>query len=458
MVKKQLIVFFKTLGINIEKDLEGYFQKTRSIKVWLANGINLDKFCRNESIRVNSSVKTGFIRPAGKKEVTVSISGLEFNTPDTFVMSYLAKFGTVVTTSVIYDRYKEGPFKGKYNGERKYQVDFTKSSISMGTYHIMDGERVRVHYPGNKKTCGRCHQTAELCKGGAVAKDCEENDGIKVSLYDHMRKVWENIGFQPTEFQLDMDDDINDAIIRDANKFSPKIAHPKPTEEDTTKYNGVVFKNFPKESKKVDIINFLKANGLPEDFSNDNIVFGNHGNVEVRSIISQACQQIIKNIHFPETRQKFFGKPIYCRATRDLTPEKLNENIPEIDKRQVVDEQQETAKKPVDDEQQETAKKHVDDEQQENPAPSEKDKQNEAAALETDDLGFVYEPAEKIDSKLLNGSSDESGESSDENPDPALKFLKSPKSKTPANCKKRSRATPSSTSDKKTEKKKTKIL
>ena len=80
----------------------------------------------------------------------VTISGLDFNTPDTFIMEYLSKFGTVVTTSVIYHRYKEGPFKRKYNGDRKYQVDFTKSSVSMGTFHIIDGSRFRVFYPGNK--------------------------------------------------------------------------------------------------------------------------------------------------------------------------------------------------------------------------------------------------------------------------------------------------------------------
>ena len=35
----------------------------------------------------------GVIRPAGRKEVTVSIKGLDFNTPDTFVFEYRGKFG-----------------------------------------------------------------------------------------------------------------------------------------------------------------------------------------------------------------------------------------------------------------------------------------------------------------------------------------------------------------------------
>ena len=122
-------------------------------------------------------------------------------------MEYLAKFGTVITSSVIYDRYKEGPFHGKYNGDRKYQVDFTKSSVSMGTFHIIDGSRVRIHYPGNKKTCGRCHQTSETCKGSAVAKDCESNGGVRMELVNLMRNLWSLVGFQPQNFQLNLVND-----------------------------------------------------------------------------------------------------------------------------------------------------------------------------------------------------------------------------------------------------------
>jgi hypothetical protein len=51
---------------------------------------------------------TGIIRPSGKKDVTVSIVGLDFNTPDTFVFEYLNKFGVVVNQSVIYSRGREG--------------------------------------------------------------------------------------------------------------------------------------------------------------------------------------------------------------------------------------------------------------------------------------------------------------------------------------------------------------
>ena len=71
----------------------------------------------------------------------------------------------MVSKNVIYARHGEGPFRGKLNGDRKYKVDMTAATSTMGTYHYLDGERVRVYYRGNTKTCGRCHQVAHQFPG-----------------------------------------------------------------------------------------------------------------------------------------------------------------------------------------------------------------------------------------------------------------------------------------------------
>ena len=58
---------------------------------------------------------------------------------------YLEKFGgKLMNQNVIYGRYKEGPFIGKINNERKYEVDFSDAKIKMGTFHFLDGGRVRI--------------------------------------------------------------------------------------------------------------------------------------------------------------------------------------------------------------------------------------------------------------------------------------------------------------------------
>ena len=153
---------FRTLGIDINSQVEGYQIQYRGrisvISVWMLSNINVEKFCKDMVIKVNSNVITGVIRPAGKTDVTVSIVGLDFNTPDTFVLEYLAKFGNIKSKSVIYSKYQEGPFKGKMNGERKYQVDFSETRRHMGTFHLIDNCKVQVFYRGNQKTCGQCHK------------------------------------------------------------------------------------------------------------------------------------------------------------------------------------------------------------------------------------------------------------------------------------------------------------
>ena len=183
----------QTLGIDIHSQVEGYnfhFKgKIGLICIWMSAGIKLERFCKDISIRVNDGIVTGLIKPAGKKDVTVTVNGLDFNTPDTFVIDYLNKFGRVTNQAAVYSKYDSDPFTGKYNGERKYQVDFTTAQIQMGNYHIIDGNKVRIFYRGNSKTCGRCHKLAKDCPGGGIARNCSTAGGERVALIDHMKKI-----------------------------------------------------------------------------------------------------------------------------------------------------------------------------------------------------------------------------------------------------------------------------
>ena len=166
-------------------------------------GLDLEQFCTQESLEVEKGVKTSYIRPAGRKHVEVKVTGLGFNTPDSLVQDYIVKFGgKLVTTDVIYEKYSEGTFQGKLNGVRKYNVDFTKSEVKMGTFHILDGRKVKVFYRGNR-TCGWCHGDASKCPGGAKAKDCKEKGTEQVNLAQHMKELWNKIKFDQESFELD---------------------------------------------------------------------------------------------------------------------------------------------------------------------------------------------------------------------------------------------------------------
>ena len=108
-----------------------------------------------------------------------------------------------MTPGVVYARYKQGALIGKLNGDCKYQLDLSGATMKMGTFHSLDGMRVKTCNRGKKNTCGRCHQGRSKCPGQAVAKVCQENKGGKVQLSDHMRKLWAGIGFNPTSFKLE---------------------------------------------------------------------------------------------------------------------------------------------------------------------------------------------------------------------------------------------------------------
>ena len=323
----------KTLEIDILSQTQGYQLQYRGkfsvISVWMVPGINLDRFCKDINIRVTDNVMTGIIRPSGKKDVTVSIVGLDFNTPDTFVFEYLNKFGVVVNQSVIYSKVETGAWKGKYNGERKYQVDFSKATNNMGTYHLIDGNKVRVYYRGNKKSCGRCHRTATDCPGDAIAKDCGANGGGRVMLSEHMKALWTKVGFVPTTFELENDDKNEDDGQQDSviidSKFPSNINRPEPTNRDIEFYNGITVKNIPNTVADKEIRTFLINHGVPHDHPNDMVRINKRDKntfVVIDGVSPEQVQIIFHSIHFPETKQKFFDFPLYCKPLRNMTPEK----------------------------------------------------------------------------------------------------------------------------------------
>ena len=173
----------RSIGLDISSQIEGYqvqYGRTPVIHVWCSPGVDVMKYCFKESISISKGISTGRIRPAGKRDVMVSVTGLNFNTPDSLVQKYIKKFGgRLVTEQVIYGKFSEGPFTGKYNGDRHYQVDFSDAHTSMGSYHILDGHRIRVNFKGNIATCGRCH----AIKNHVKVKDwlnCAKKMGVSV--------------------------------------------------------------------------------------------------------------------------------------------------------------------------------------------------------------------------------------------------------------------------------------
>ena len=190
------------IGLSPERDTEGYQVHFRgryiTLSVWAKPHVSLEKFISEETREVGEDLVVTQVRPAIRREVSALVCGLPFNVSDSQVKNYFESFGgKFVKEEAIYGVHKEGPWKNKYNGERRYKVDFSQQKLPMGTYHLIGGFKVRILYPGNLKTCGRCHKSPTSCVGGGVASVCAEREGVRVPLISHMQQLWSKIGFFP---------------------------------------------------------------------------------------------------------------------------------------------------------------------------------------------------------------------------------------------------------------------
>ena len=107
---------------------------------------------------------------------------------------------------------------GKRNGNRIYSMEVTKN---IGSAHIIDGEKISSRYPGQTKTCNKCHQQSSICPGKGLAKECSAE---KILLSQHMVSYWKHINFKPetTEMnEVDVETDEEQAKTVDEVRNKP---------------------------------------------------------------------------------------------------------------------------------------------------------------------------------------------------------------------------------------------
>ena len=186
-------------------------------------------------------------------------------------------------------------------------------------------------------SCGRCHQLAEDCPGDAIAKNCALGGGPRVPLSEHMKVLWREIGFTPISFELEFSDKAEDenvqsvkdaAIIRET-QFPALIKRPEHSKRDIEEVAGIGVKNFPKSLEEDQILEFLQSKGLPVEHNKEKVTL-NKGSKAISVILdglsSSKTMTMFKEIHFHETKQKYFEVPLYCEVQRNLTPEKKSIN------------------------------------------------------------------------------------------------------------------------------------
>ena len=323
--KNMMAQLFKTMGVN-KSELEGYqLLGKRKLFVWFPNGVDLTKYCRDECFRVAPGVKTALIKPMDNTEVVVTIKGININTPDTLLFSYLSHFGKLVSQKVVYDTEKDGPLEGLKNGDRKYKMDFT-GGRGVGTFHIVDGANVMVSYSGQRKTCGRCNEDARTCPGGGWARSCDSKGGKRIELQDHMKKLWSEVGFNPESF--DIDTATIDSAELDVDNFTPP---PRGVldETDKAKFCGINIRNLPRDISETDLLTILENRGLPTGQGKVSLhKYKRSAGADIENLSAEVCSLIIETIN-----EKFIedlDRRIYCSGISELTsPTKLPPNSTE---------------------------------------------------------------------------------------------------------------------------------
>ena len=294
------------------------------IFITLNREVNIGRFCRHDVLDVTESgIRSVMVKPAGKREVIVSIRGIHPNTRDDVVLDYLGKFGQLCSTKVVYGVYGDGALKGFKNGDRSYKLEI-KPSSNLGSYHVIDGQKVTIRYPGQQQTCGRCHRTSQDCRGKGVARRCEAEGGPKVEFSTYILELWKKIGYSPENLQLGKEDDLqldDDHRVQQQHggTFTPVKDSP-----NTEKFTGVSIKQVPKEIDSGEILEFLIKCGLPESKA-DNLTVNSKGGVVIRNLENNECLELIAAIH----GKIYFGKKLYCNGVVPLSPQKADQAGPQ---------------------------------------------------------------------------------------------------------------------------------
>ena len=103
----------------------------------------------------------------------------------------------------------------------------------------------------------------------------------------------------------------------------------QPSCRDVAKFEGITVRNIPLTVEDDDIFEFLVHSGLPDNFDQANLKI-NRGkkniSVMVEGLNSSKVLGLYTAIHFDETKQKFFDRPLYCKRLRTSSPLKTGHN------------------------------------------------------------------------------------------------------------------------------------
>ena len=118
-----------------------------------------------------------------------------------------------------------------------------------------------------------------------------------------------------------------DTVISDEKSFLRQVSRPDMQTDDISKIIGLQVRNFPTTLSEDEVVNFLKEK-VDDKITRDAISFMKYEN-SLSAAIEGGLEGVkvvaaTKDIDFKESKKKFFGKPLYCRILKNLTPVKVD--------------------------------------------------------------------------------------------------------------------------------------
>ena len=252
-------LIFKKMCIDPKSILKIDTSGFGRINIELVNSVNLESMINLPVFEIREGLRTKFYRPHHRKESLVTISWLDIETPDSLVAHVMSHFGNL-KSDIQWVKFKKEENESELasmlntilSGERQVWMEIDKPIPSYG---IIDGRKVKIYYPGQRRTCARCQKTADQCLGNSNAKLCDERGGDRVGVEIVWKSILEKIGYvdyndeKEITQETDENTEIEESEVVDKNplpEFSNYI------------YDGLIFSNLPEDISNEDLENFLK--------------------------------------------------------------------------------------------------------------------------------------------------------------------------------------------------------
>ena len=169
------------------------------LHIEMTNNMNPESMSNLPAFDIRAGLRTKFYRPHHRKDTLVTINWLDIETPDSLVAHIIGHFGKI-KPNVQWVKIKQEEndsslakmLNNVLSGERQIWMEIDKP---LPSYAFIDGRKVKIYHPGQRRTCARCQKTASHCLGNSNAKLCEENGGEKVKVEIVWKDTLANVGY-----------------------------------------------------------------------------------------------------------------------------------------------------------------------------------------------------------------------------------------------------------------------